>query len=595
MVSVFMEQKIISHSSPAPSESFLSQDDRDMIHQIKGLFALFAHTLAAMRLYPSRHENVTKISDDFYSRLSQYLEDHGELEIGIEENAFTFNFAEGETFREESGLKSLPYLFFKDGMRSLTFLPGLSRGEFLDFMEIVKTCAELPYEESDIVDQLWERDLEHLRYDAPEEFLEAKMATRSFRPNEIRVDRTSLYTGLIKLDSSDRAAVYSRNQELNRAHLKDQIQWSELPGELDQNDLTLLETMLTADRGASAVRELIETMFEILYLEDRIDPFLEILAFLKSYLRTLIDQADMVNAVLLMDSLTDLRDILVAISPERVDALKQALGRMIEEADLKALRDIARPGRIDDPRWLFEFIARFGTLTLPLGADIYDAVLDPVWREAGFEYLRIMIRNHPSETAALAQERKPALTKTLISLLGERADRKAILQLTSFARASNPEIRREAVHVLGTIDDDLARKALLEYLHDSDELIRIDAFRSARLEIDQRTLDQALKEALGKSFHDRSPAEKEALLTALGRTNTSEAAAVLRTLLLKKRLFSRERVRKTRLLAVTGLAAMTIPDALETLRIGAGNSKPTISAACAQALRSRKANQEEIP
>jgi len=52
--------------------------------------------------------------------------------------------------------------------------------------------------------------------------------------------------------------------------------------------MLVLEAMLSADRRSSADRELIETMVEILCLEDRNDAFFEILAFLKSYLRTLI-------------------------------------------------------------------------------------------------------------------------------------------------------------------------------------------------------------------------------------------------------------------------------------------------------------------
>jgi len=577
-----MEPKRGPGSSAPPPDSVHPFIDRDTLHQAKIILTVFSHTVTAIRLYPSRHENVTKIADEFFIGLSRFLEDRGELEIGIEEKAFTF---EGEVvYQDEGGLKNLPFLFFKDGMRALAFLPGLSRKEFDDFLEIVKVSANLPPEESDIVDELWEGDFEHLRYEAPEEFLINKMAPAG-QPEEIPIDRKTLYSGRIDLDQSDLASFNIRLLEIGRTSVKNPAERADFYTEYDQSDLKLMEAMLTSDRSSSSARELVETLTEILFLEDRMDSFLEVLTFFSAYFRKLVERAALKDAIHLMETLIELRDELAVSSPERAEASGRTLNRIIDETDPKTVGDIARPERIAEPRWFFEFLLRFGLRLLRTGTDTIEAVQDPAWHAAGVEYLRIMIREHPVETAALAQDRKPFLTKTLVSLFAERADKKAILFLISIARGENHEIRTEAVRALGRLTDDLARKAVLEFLHDPDDRVRLAAANAARLEIDRRTLDQVIRETTAKDFLARSSDEKASFLLALGRADTLEAAEALRSILQRRSLFGRDRVRELRLLAVAGLAVMTRPEAVEILRNGAGSSKRDFAEACAEALK----------
>jgi hypothetical protein len=577
-----MQPKNELGSSVRADSSSLSAVDREAIQQAKIILTLFAHTVTTIRLYPSRHENVTKITDEFFSGVSRFLEDRGELEIGIEEKAFTFG---GEVvYRDESSLKKLSYLFFKDGMRALTFLPGLSRNELADFLEVVKANAELPSEESDIVDALWGGDFEHLRYEAPEEFLINKMAPAQ-QPEEIQIDRKALYSGRIDLDQTDLTSFNIRLLEIGRALAKNPAMGADFYTEFDQSDLKLMESMLASDRNSSSDRELIETLTEVLFLEDRRESFLEVLTFVSAYFGTLVERAALADAIRLMETLTELQAELTVSAPERAEAAGRTLRQIIEAVDPKIIRDIARPERISEPRWFFEFLLRFDLRLLRTGAETVEAVQDPAWRAAGVEYLRIMIRNHPAETAALAQDRKPVFTKTLISLLAERADKKANLLLLSIARGENPEIREEVVRALGLSTDDLARKAVLEFLHDPDDHVRLAAAKAARLEIDRRTLDQIIKETTAKDFLARSSDEKAAFFLALGRTDTVEAAAALSSILRRRSLFGRDRVREARLLAVAGLAAMTRPEALETLRNGAGSSKRAVAEACVEALK----------
>jgi len=572
-----MEQK--SGSFPFPV-------DGETIRQVKDIIGRFVHTIAAMRLYPFGHINVTKFRDNLYQRLTSFLDERGEFEIEIKESVFTF--AGGIVFQEDSGIKSLPYMYYNEGMRALTFIPGLTREELYDFLEITANFAERTPGESDIIEELWERDFEFIRYDAAEGFLETKIsAGLEGRPLDLRIDRGQLYSGQIRLDTDDQAAAHARSQEISRTSAKDAAGLAGFFETIDRTDQSSLDSMISAEHDLSSDKEFIETVFEVLYLEDRQDKFIEILGYLKSYLQILFKRADLGNAVLLLNSMSDLQKALRASSPIRSEALLQKIREITLDADIGLIRQIAKPDRIEDPRTLYEFLAWLGPRMLPIGTDVFESAAEPAWREAGVEYLRVMIRDHPTETVAMAQIRKPDLTKTLISLLGEQDDKKAVLQLGAFAKSENSEIRLEAIRTLGSLSHDLARKLILEYLNDPDERIRIEAARAAHLDSDERTLSQILQIIQTKAFLARSSIERGTLLLAVGRSNTAEAAEILKNLVRKKRLFGGERLQETRLLAVAGLAAMKIPAAREALQAGSQVGNQAVATACSQALRKR--------
>ena len=147
--------------------------DPDRTEKVRDLLHYLANTVSAMKIFPSEHATVANFVDQLTAKFTDFLAVHQKLQVGIEEFSFTF---EGKpAYTDEVAIKSLPFFFFKDGLHILFFYQGLDRPEVFDFLELIKTEAQKPAEDSDIVAALWERDFSNIQYYAPDEFLENRI------------------------------------------------------------------------------------------------------------------------------------------------------------------------------------------------------------------------------------------------------------------------------------------------------------------------------------------------------------------------------------------------------------------------------------
>jgi len=144
--------------------------DPDEVNKATGVLKFFDSAFSSIKLFPSDNPSVKKSTDSFYERITEFLDEYKKLVVIIEEFSFSYK---GETvFKGKEKQNSLPFFFFKDGMRELTFYDGLEKRELKDFLELIKEESTLPLEDSDIVNSLWAKDFAHIRYFAIDEFLD---------------------------------------------------------------------------------------------------------------------------------------------------------------------------------------------------------------------------------------------------------------------------------------------------------------------------------------------------------------------------------------------------------------------------------------
>ncbi len=169
----------------------------------------------AQQLYASNnpmHTRAMKAVGESFRSLWQQVPS---LELQITDSTFSW---QGHTVIEEPGRTSdsLPWLFYKDGVRELTMHPGLEDEELGILLGIVQLTRLAFAEDGDMLTRLWEREFEFLQYKYVELAVEvgapllahpmvagAKIASpRTFESEESEVVSSSSFTRMDEYDST---------------------------------------------------------------------------------------------------------------------------------------------------------------------------------------------------------------------------------------------------------------------------------------------------------------------------------------------------------------------------------------------------------
>jgi hypothetical protein len=110
------------------------------------------------------------MQEQLFRRFQTYLEMYNSFVLQIGEYDFSFK---GKIVYEDQDLKgSLPFLFFKDGLRELRFMEGIEEDEIKGLTEIIIQRDNINEFEDDLITLMWEKDFMHISYLATDQFLE---------------------------------------------------------------------------------------------------------------------------------------------------------------------------------------------------------------------------------------------------------------------------------------------------------------------------------------------------------------------------------------------------------------------------------------
>jgi HEAT repeat protein len=547
--------------------------DKKLIESVKDICAALVRAVSATKIFPPGHDSITQLRNGVFCRLRKYLDDHGELELDIKQDAFLF--MDETVYQEDNTLRSLPYFFHKDGMQKLTFMKGLTSEEFSDFLDVVRNVSFLPVDVGDIVDALWQRDFEHIRYLSPDEFIEAKLSGNQDLPHEFDIKKEALYEGAIEFTAEDAEDIFRRSMELCRKDPGESGEAGSLFAPLTESDAQALEGRLGAERRESIEKEFPEMMFEVLNLEDRPEDFAQILASLENYPHHLALQMDFTLAVRFLNRMDEMADLSATTAPWKGREVEKFNGAVRARFPLDKIREKALEERVPNSRTFFEYLKFVGPDSLPLAADLFERVRETESRSGAQSYLEDMARKVPQSLVDLAGQDRPEFAKTVIAVFGQKLDAAAIPYLLKFIATGRTDVKIEAVRALGKFPDASAQESLSAFLEDPEEELRIEVLKAITVTAGGELTRRLIEIASAKSFRRKTSGEKEAVLKALARSRTDEACDVLLKLIKRWSLFGGAKALETRICAIQALAAMATPAAVAALK-GQARRRPNI-------------------
>ena len=553
----------------------------------KGIFGLVSHTVTSIKLFPAQHATVLKFTDDLYAQLRSFFADREELEVDVQEQAF---FMGGEAvFEEEHLVKSLPYLFHKDGMQKFALLKGIDKYELRELLDIIRQTSLLPLDESDIVTSIWEKDLPNVRIFAPDEYLLAKIDVFARQPLESFVDRRKLYSGQIHLSADDLKDIEAKRVSLGLMEQEEGRNRDDLATALEEEERDLIELMLAQARRSPPEIEFHEMIFELLSLEKRPERVVPILGFLECHHRELIQDGKFSHAVQFLRQTHELRALFVDLQPEKAAELDRFLKDLRGARSIDLVRESIQRKNFDSLSALLEYLGFLGVPSVSLVTELLDETQEPGTRRAASDFLGEIGQENLDVLAQQLQDGKPAITREIIALLVRNPSKKALGYLASLISYTNKEIRLAAVQALATAADPLAQRFLLTFVQDRDEEVGAAAADRLRWPGDESILNRAVKLVSSRQFGVLGPELRVAVLSFLVRSGTAEGLGAVRKAMEKTGLFARANRSVTQLCSVEALARAATPEALEILGAGTKRSNKKVSVACRKALEKASA------
>jgi HEAT repeat protein len=605
---------------PHDDENDLILTDKQVLRRAEEILTAMANAVSAMKIFPSDHASVRNFLDILMTKFDDYFETYQRLEVGVEEYSFTV--AGQVVYSDELPLKSLPFFFFKDGTQILYFYRGLDRDELVAFLELIKTVAQRPGGDNDIVAAMWESELSNIQYYAPDEFLEnqilAERKSQQVDPNlpelpsdmaqetlEVKVDLAKFSQGRIEIKPEDQAKFRwtpgidaPPPEDVVKAGPQGPQPITSPDGSAGQDrspaaaadphftdtEVQELESMVRSNRVLWPEDEFLGLTAEIVYLEDDLKIGEASLDVMAEFVLDKIRQGQFAVGVAALRKIRDLQAHIGPAAPQKSELIEACYKKLTGPKALRAVEGhLAEQAQTEWPA-LLAFFKELGPMTLPTAAGLYETHSAPEVRAAILTFIEEMSGGEPNPLISLANDARPALSMRLLTALVRMPEGRGIPSLLAFVMFKNREIKLEVIHQLGEIKSEMSNRILMGFLNDPDEDLRIQAAMKLDPSEERSRIEHVIREAAAPAFRKKSLKEKQAILSFLGRTRTPDALAFLGAAVARTTLWPSTRNLEMRLAAVHGLESMATPEAENVLEAAVGGRGRKVRQAAEEAL-----------
>ena len=574
----------ISDQIPDEPEGW-GEADHLPIAQVRELFIVLGKALRAFQLYdennPVRRRFVTSLREAF-EQLWQELEG---LNLSVEEHRLLLA---GEAIYENSSRSdSLAFLLYKDGVRDLTFLPGIEGDELDKILGVLQRAKMLKTAESeDLLTMLWAEDLEFFKCQYVAQFTEGAVIPMA-QAAEDRADLGQVLQGELEAAQAERdAAGAAAVTEDGPAPPKIGQDFSPLRYALEPEEKEQLRRALASEMARDVRHDVFAALFDRLEDSEHPERKSEILKILRELIPSLLSQGAIEAVAGILDELAGIRaepGVLDEVHQMECDVLLDDLSsaETLEEL-VRALQD----GTVDVPVEVLGQFLRFlraGALPVLLGAAEQEEIsgLKDTLRSA----VHGIAMKNPEAVLALLQDVNPVVTSGAVRLIGRMGLADAAPKLAGLMVHPDADVRLALVEAAQMLREGALTETLIGALSDTDGDVRVAAAR-ALVTLGHEEAGPALKELVtGKEIRQADLTEKIAIFESYGVLGGAEAAGVLNELLNKKSFFGQREPSEIRASAARALGKSGLPGSEEALRTAQGDEDAVVRTAVRQAIQ----------
>jgi hypothetical protein len=494
-------------------------------------------------------------------------------------------FFQGEPIYENADPEdSLSRLFFRDGIREISFHIGLDREEMARFLEMIR-AAQSREATDDLVTQLWDGSLPHITYTAIDDMLDADLSDTAV-PAEFGSDFMN-YVDFEMDFTDDEAAEPSRDEALAAAgEMHRKLMESpdrEIIGVTEEERRTIQAETEHEDPWGLMTRVL-DTFFDVLELEKESAAREQFLVIIESVLVSVVAQKQFGAACHILKSLGEMVKRRPDLARDHDRTLKGIYASACDAARLEIITDILERATGSMADEIERYMKHLSPESIPDLIDILGRLESRRGRRVMCNVLIDLAKGRIDQFLPYLKDERWYLVRNVLTIMGQMKASSSIKHIRPLVSHPEIRVRREALTALSLIGEREAVEALVASLKDSDARIRVSAARSLS-RLGKAGLNPILQVVLAKDFESRGFEERRGFFDALGRTNSPEIIAYLKMLLGKKPMFRKAEADEMKVCAVEALSRMKLPEVKALLADAARDPSSIVRAAVAGATR----------
>ncbi|HEY5087486.1 MAG TPA: HEAT repeat domain-containing protein [Gemmatimonadaceae bacterium] len=499
------------------------------------------------------------------------------IELGITETEFTHD--DVAIFAEtDRGGESLPWLFYKDGIRSVEVRKGFETRELPLFLAALQAVRAQGGGDEDLVTLFWECDFEYLSYTYEEAGGDGYAAPGA------ELLRGGAPVGVVDAPADNEGDVGTYGASPSQfARISD---FDSTLYFLEEQEISYLQQSIredfSGDLRASVAAALLDTF------ESQSDPTVreEICGILENFMLVLLSglqfrtTAFLIRECALATSRTD------GVLPSHRQRLEELVNRISDPATLNQLLDVLEDTQLNPPQQdLVSLFTQLKPTALhPLvshlvrsrNGELRALLEESVTRLAGSNTVELM---------ALIGADDEAVSLEAMRRAGDLRSPAAVAPLARAIEAPSETSRAAAVAALAQIGSPGSMQVLERALDDTDRDIRLAAVKACaerKYRLVLPRLERAIKERL---IREGSAAEKTAFFEAYATLGGDSSVPLLESILLPRGVLSRKEDPTTRASAAMALGKLGTERALDAVRKAAGDKEIVVRSAATRALR----------
>jgi HEAT repeats len=559
-------------------------EDQVAVGGVQSLFVTLGKTFRAYQLYDENNPVRRRFVDQLKNEFLAIWQEMDRLVVTIDEDHM---YLAGTTvYKSESRNDSLAFLFFKDGVREATFLPGIETDELERFLGVLQKARKLVPEGDDLLTVLWEEDLRYFEYQYVDLLAEGVALPEASAGNTQAELQSALESEDAEAAAQEERARQGVAEDQPSPQTVKQDDFNPTLYALDRREMETLRAELDKELKRDTRADVLSALFDRLEEPHDRARQSEVVEILATLLPNFLSRGALVAATSVLQELRRLEGVSDVFDEQRIQESRQILDRISAPAAIEELIRALFDGTIRvSATQLGTFLQflRVGALSPLLRASetVEHKELQTVLRKA----VHGIANHNRAAVVKLLEEEDPVISVGAARLAGEMKITEAGGALAHLLTNADPAVRLAAVEAAITLKASSVAAALQKTLDDPEREIRIAAARALG-DLKYRPAAQVLARIVkGRDIRGADISEKVAVFEAYGLVAEADGLEVLDGLLNGKGFLGKREPTEIRAAAALALGRIPGAEARASLEKATQDDDPVVRSNVNRALR----------